>query len=789
MCLGSGCALKDPACRSLSFVLSATNKDSTANGCVPTGMETDPGECRSLSDSFSRSSRSSCSSSQAIRVRVCGYKDHKPTSLANGMAFFPVLSAKYEKATKEQKKPPISLVIACCNEEAHCLDRTMKTLKAQILPSSGKLEIVIVMDGFELISDSMKEYLQELFLLDTDMFLTISEDIKTIIVEHEDVDNDSKFGLSLVIKRHNKGKVDSQLWWMAAHAPAIGSEYLFQTDCGIIYDEHCVRLMHERMELDQGVAGTCCMVRTMSAEQQGVAPGEIWRQPVNAILRLMQQYDMEDLVHPTRVFNNHVGYIQVIPGCGGIWRASHLGSLEEGPMKEYFDLLTTDDEGVVLGNLKISEDKVLPTLVTFQDDKACEKRSLLPGPRLCFLPDAVSYCEAEYPLSTLVKQRRRWRNTAPARSLWFLLHHWQKIVQSGHFPMFKISAVAFLVIDVLMRGIDTAVVAPFVATVIYATTKLLLNLRASDERSMLDIMNCSDPRMVGLALIPTLAYLAFYVYFVVAHTPKAKPDEPTGREGTNKETRWCLDEDSVYRPTLWNLHNVIHIALHYILLVTLYCYGMLGPAVMALFRAQVTFSVTELSFWLIIYGKFRPMKLLLHFLAFPLLMLGVLAVRHTWFPAYSLVRFSDCTWGNRSGSHESGSRQAKRAEHVGKQIRNVMFAVNMLAFAVIMSRLHNGVDIFLLNKKRYDLLFVVSSFDPYAALPLSLLGMVLTRVFILWFVAVLGETNLESMLKMRASSGPIFNSNWSESAKSWKYSLFRDILSPLRTNTKKEKID
>lgn len=209
---------------------------------------------------------------------------------------------------------------------------------------------------------------------------------------------------------------------MGSHALAVQCKYLLQTDCGVIFDPYCVDLMVRRLEMDPNIAGTSCFQRVMSAEQQGEEPGEIWRSPINALLRISQQCHMEDAVFPTRLLNIMLGFAIVIPGCGGLYRRQALGSMEEGPIKKYFDLCippSEDDpkEGVILGNVRLAEDRILPTLAMFQTPEECRKRGIT-RPRLCYLTDAICYFEAEYPMDSLVKQHRRWSNGALFRSIW-----------------------------------------------------------------------------------------------------------------------------------------------------------------------------------------------------------------------------------------------------------------------------------------------------------------------------------------------------------------------------------
>ena len=233
------------------------------------------------------------------RARVSGYEADKPVADSTAKMFFPVLSSRYGKfkmGSANPQKAPISLITPCYNEESFSLDRTLRSLREQVLSPGLRLEVVVVMDGFAKISESMKSYLKEIFLVDVDILNRIPEYINTVIVEPEYEGNLSELqlGLSLVVKRHNKGKVDSQRWWLGSHAPAVKCDYVFQTDCGIIFDPLCLGMMHERLEMDLNVAGACCMQRTMNASQQENATGgEAWYAPGTAILRLLQQLDME----------------------------------------------------------------------------------------------------------------------------------------------------------------------------------------------------------------------------------------------------------------------------------------------------------------------------------------------------------------------------------------------------------------------------------------------------------------------------------------------------------------
>ena len=128
----------------------------------------------------------------------------------------------------------------------------------------------------------MRECLKKFFLVDVyQIFDDVPATAQTIVVEpmtstigSSSSTPQNNLGLSLVLKKHNHGKVDSQRWWLGCHVPASASKYFLQTDCGTIFDVNCIELMYQRLEMDPEIVAVACMQRSMSAEQQGEDPGE-----------------------------------------------------------------------------------------------------------------------------------------------------------------------------------------------------------------------------------------------------------------------------------------------------------------------------------------------------------------------------------------------------------------------------------------------------------------------------------------------------------------------------------
>ena len=246
---------------------------------------------------------------------VQGFTEQEPTANLEDK-YFPIAASKYEQVKVRggaSSSRTISVVIPCYNEEDIALQRTLKSFQEQSLIMPGfRFEIIVVMDGVTKMSESMSVYLQKLFGVRLnsedralDPFIQFPETVNTVIVEpisqsmtSLDVTNSNQeetfnFGLSLVVKRVNKRKVNSQLWCLASHAIAVQCEYAFLTDCGIVFDKNCLSLLAKRMVSEENLLGVSGFQRGMSAVMQGEGTMEWLKNPVNFILRQLQNYDHE----------------------------------------------------------------------------------------------------------------------------------------------------------------------------------------------------------------------------------------------------------------------------------------------------------------------------------------------------------------------------------------------------------------------------------------------------------------------------------------------------------------
>lgn len=156
--------------------------------------------------------------------------------------------------------------------------------------------------------------------------------------------------------------------------------------------------------------------RVMTKEMQGDPDESSFS--VASMLRHAQRFDYESsFVCYTGTFSA-VGFLPVVPGPCGLYRTDVLipekenGGYEGSPCEWYFDVVNTDPDvsGLILGNLRIAEDRVLSYSVVLKAKSASV---------MGLVPQAVFYFEAETNLKSLMLQRRRWINGTWA-GYWYL---------------------------------------------------------------------------------------------------------------------------------------------------------------------------------------------------------------------------------------------------------------------------------------------------------------------------------------------------------------------------------
>lgn len=302
------------------------------------------------------------------------------------------------------------------------------------------LYICLVQDGWNKASASMKEYLKYLFPKKIksskgeekywwdyykDFSCTEEEQAKmpdrTFIFQKKNYgnvainpflkDNDKYLKISLVIKTKNRRKHNSHEWFLGHNgfAEAVNAEYLLLTDAFAMYNNWLLYHLAKKLDKNPDMVAVTGRQRLMSRAQQGSNVGTF---SLGNMISLVQLYDFES---SNVIYNGAFslgGLLPVIPGPCGLYRASNL--LSNSVRNYYFDTVNKDPDqtGMVLGNLRIAEDRVLSYAAVIKSEN--------PKAYMQFHPLAIFYFEAETDLSNLIFQRRRWINGSVAGYLYLL---------------------------------------------------------------------------------------------------------------------------------------------------------------------------------------------------------------------------------------------------------------------------------------------------------------------------------------------------------------------------------
>ena len=393
-----------------------------------------------------------------------------PSELDDGIKLFPQVATEHIQYRAHNPKK-VAVVVPIYNEEAIELWHSLRDLSAQQeeLGSERQLDICIIQDGWSRASQSMKDYLVALFppadpmamepvsISDTsssapiavrnwrvpleaggvryDLLVagthTVDEKLPlTVVVARYSADQQSRhlvsvfhpedqnkrpageLLLTLIVKKDNRRKHNSHIWFLSSNgfAPSTGAQLSFLTDGGTMFEKGCLRALIRYMELHPSCAVVTGRQRVMTAKQQTIPESLIsWMSLYRAAIMFDYEAGFASFVGAFALF----GFLPVVPGPCGLYRDEMLRG---APLDNYFEILQQSPQqtGLVLGNLRLAEDRVLSYAPMIWGNSMGDKVYMGVEPTATFL------FQQEEGLENLVAQRRRWINGTVAGYLWLL---------------------------------------------------------------------------------------------------------------------------------------------------------------------------------------------------------------------------------------------------------------------------------------------------------------------------------------------------------------------------------
>lgn len=608
----------------------------------------------------------------------------------------------------KENKPPkgfdrISILIPMYNETTKDLKRTLFDLHTCIIEmnkiGAGFVNILLILDGWEVTDPSVKEYLQELYP-------DIANDIKNLeytpgVIEtyvlqkvkgntptYVNVDEEKRLKLTVLIKMDNRRKHNSHGWFLEAFAYEMQSDFIFLTDCGTRFDYKCLINLYRNITNDPKCSAITGRQRVMTKEQQETEDG--FR---GFMYRSMQRYDYEASIASYLGAFSTFGMLPVIPGPCGLYRypaicdvekrnalhEKHRNDIETNvqhptSVEDCIDVidyyvqtvsLNPDETGMLLGSLLLAEDRILSYGVVMKTKERYHTK---------YEQNACFYFEAETEAQPFLQQRRRWINGTFAGYLW-ILQRIQLLFDSKMLWLNKIF-MSILIFSQLMMFIVTA----------FGISIMMVGIRY--------------PLIVSMKL-PSLyveiaigCYLLLYVVFVYLHS---SPKNPIKLNGT--------------------LFDIITIANVLIVLVMMYGFALnffdlnkITNVIIIAFNMIMPFVLAALHDW-------KSLFLMITSVVQYVVLLPTFTV---WLSIYSFSRLWELTWGNRP-SDKLKTIHKKKSEAEMQLIRTqlqtsaqtiawLLVALNIIANYSFMVLQQNkyfiiGLQIFIFSWSSFQIVF------------------------------------------------------------------------------------
>ncbi|ELR18601.1 chitin synthase [Acanthamoeba castellanii str. Neff] len=441
-----------------------------------------------------------------------------------------------DRTTTEHCQTDIATVITLYNEESEEAERTVESLANQSFHPDTKHAIVLICDGIEKMSSSMKRFLISLFpnLPDLEHLLTdhsdnllqvmaspgqsaeqsellrLKKDLTSIVAGDNGDREQGQVHLTFVVqnltlsgarrpievklpKSGRQVRMDMSLILKLdnrAFADDLKAEMVFASDVGTLYKKSCLPELKRYLDRHADVSA-------VTGRQRG-CEDESWYS-LDRWYRNAQCYDYESSFASFMAAFHMAGMLPVIPGPCGLYRRQDM-AVPGGPWDYYFETVHTppENQDITMGNLLLAEDRVLCWAAAL---KTRERRYT------AIVPRAVFYFAAETQLKTLAFQRRRWINGTVAGYIYLALRNPALIFDSPHTWFTK----WFLWLLVMCQLLMFAVVA-------ISPALFLITLDLSLEI----ISNALSADSAAYSTILFVIAIGTYLWFMIGHHLKSR---------------------------------------------------------------------------------------------------------------------------------------------------------------------------------------------------------------------------------------------------------------------------
>lgn len=448
-----------------------------------------------------------------------------------------------------------------------------------------------------------------------------------------DIDENVSLKVSMVVKKDNRRKHNSHMWFFNAFCQAYQPDYCFATDCGTLYEKHCLRYLVEHLENNSKFSGCTGRQRVMTRAMQGCEGESL----IGRFYRAAQSYDYEASISSTLGGFAFNGFLPVLPGPCGLYR---YNDIKGAPLDYYFDTVNDDPDtaGIIKGNLLLAEDRVLSLAAVLKTPEPKETT---------WVPHATFYFEAETETEKFISQRRRWTNGSFAGYIYLTIQKPSLIWSSPHSLWFRMMAMFLMYLQLMIYCL--VIISPGIFGSIFYFALNQIYERVWPENWNITI----GSYVIGLngdqytTIFVYAIYALVYLLYVLIHMKKKYSSFIYNCALVLNALGMILLFGAMIATIVWNVKD--------------YGVSSLGQVDQSL-MILIAFAVFFLPFILALMSSLTSFYNML--CTFPAYLL-FLPTFTGWFGAYAFVRTSDLTWGNRPSDslfdHTNDSNQASNA--------------------------------------------------------------------------------------------------------------------------------
>lgn len=269
--------------------------------------------------------------------------------------------------------------------------------------------VVIIADGRDRADAEVLRFFRQTGLIDTGCsFSALGETVHFSCRRIDDImtslgiagELGGEVNFAICVKNQNRGKLHSHALFFQCICPALVPDLVYQLDAGTVVEAGAVSKLVAYMRAEPDVAAAASRILTPTP-RGGASTLSVWQ--------YMDFVMQKAVTWPTEVAS---GYLSVIPGqfCVFRWSAVSAPSSEAGgerPLDTYLRGLNAIAplERVMF----LAEDRVFGNEIVLARDKSW---------RIGYCPAAKATTDACDTFGELLRQRRRWQNSALAVRLW-----------------------------------------------------------------------------------------------------------------------------------------------------------------------------------------------------------------------------------------------------------------------------------------------------------------------------------------------------------------------------------